>query len=193
MFISKELALAMAEGRRKFLSVYEGRAVLLMPFAENARHVSTHYVPELARSIMCEGEETCRYHFIQEVAKVHVASLVLRKALPYASRECSSLPAQVGFDAAGWSAKIVELTEHCFAAFHAGEEYGTLATIARAPVRKNNPVEFRWLHGHQLIDFPATPLSPENIVPAVIRGIYYPTMETRLDKDADGRIKHNSN
>lgn len=193
MFISKEMANAMAEGRKRFLSVYEGRAVLLMPFPESVRHVATHYVPELHRSVMCEGEGNCRFCFLQQVAKIHVAAWVFRSAAKFEDRASPKLPDHVVYDPAFWSAKIVELTEHCFEAFGDGQEYGTLATLGREPGRKNNKVHFHWLLGRQLENFPPQPLQCEQITPAVIRGTFYNKMETTIDKTPDGRTKHNSN
>lgn len=193
MFIPKELALAMAAGRRKFLSVYEGRAVLFMPFADHARHVSTHYVAELKRSVICQGVGQCQHHHLQEVAKCHVAALVYRKHMPYSAVKDMKLPPVLQFDPAGWVAKIVELTENCFDEFEAVKDYGTLCVISRKPGRKNNPVEFAWLDGHKLENFPAEPLAPENVVPAVIRGTFYPVADVAIDKNAKGRIKHKIN
>jgi hypothetical protein len=191
MRISKELAHAMAEGRKKFLCVYQSRAIVLCPYqGEGCVYVSTHYVPELKRSILCEGEGNCRYHDLKEVAKLHVAAQVLRKALPYAEREGKRIPKNVPWDPVGWTDKIVELTENCFAQFEAGRPEGTLATISRAPGRTNGKVEFHWLDS-KLVNVPDTPLSVEQLLPVVIRGSFYNKVETAsLDKSADGRTKH---
>ncbi len=188
MFIDKELAQAMAEGRKRFCCVYEGRALLVMPFPDTERHVATHYVPELKRSIICTGPETCRWHYLVDVAKKHVAAWVFRKAFPWDRRDGASLPATVPFRDCDWSARILELTEHCFAAFDSDRpEYATLGVIAREPGKVNNKVHFTWLHGKKLTQFPDKVLSPEELVPAVIRGTYYPTAAVALDKDEDGR------
>lgn len=190
MFISKELAAAMAEGRKRFLSVYEGRAVLFMPYGgDRHRYVATHYVPELHRSVLCPGPEECRFHHVQEVAKCHVAALVLRKALPYSSREGKGLPKKGSYSPEAWTAKIVELTESCFKAFQDQRPEGTLATIARPAGRKNGQVEFRWMES-ELTDYPEAPLSVEELLPVVIRGTFYNQAEVHLDKSGQRPIKH---
>lgn len=192
MFISKELATAMAEGRKRFLSVYEGRAVLVMPFAEQVRHVATHWVPELSRSLVCSGEGSCRYHHLQDVAKMHVAAWVARRALAYSTRlaDVKKIPAVCQWDPSLWSMKIVELTEACFESFERGAPYGTIGLLGREPGRKNNKAHWEWLETHRLEGFPAEVQRPEEVVPAVIRGTYYPTAKTSLDTDAEGRTKH---
>lgn len=190
MFISKDHAHGMAEGRKRFLSVYEGRAVLFMPFGgERHRYVATHYVAEQKRGVLCPGEETCAYHHLKEVAKCHVAALVLRSAAPYSEREGRKCSRQVDYRPDLWQTKIVELTESCFAAFEQGRPEGTLATIARAPGKRNNEVEFRWLDA-ELRDYPDAPLSVEELLPVIIRGAYYPQAEVHLDKSGRRPTKH---
>ena len=174
MFIGKEMAMAMAEGRKRFISVYQGRALCFMPFQVGTRFVGTHYVPELKRSLICEGEGQCRYHHLKVVAKLHVAALVFRNAFAYSQREGQAVPGSMEFSPAFWTMKIVELTESCFACFQGGAEDGTLASIARKPGRVNGEVEFRWLHGRVLLHYPDAPLSVEEVLPAVIRGTLYP-------------------
>jgi len=192
MFISKELAHAMAEGRKKFCCVYEGRALLIMPFVASERHVSTHYAADLHRSIICTGEGPCRYHHLPEIAKKHVGCWVHRQHMPYADREGLKVSAKLTYSPERWAAKIVELTESCFEAFEQDQPpFGTMAIIARLPGRKNNKVEFSWLRGKELTAFPPQQLTPEQIVPAVIRGTYYPgATVTALDNSDGGPTKH---
>lgn len=191
MFISSERAAALAEGRRKFLSVYEGRCVLFMPFCDTARYCSTHYVPELKRSIMCSGD-SCKFHFYPEVAKLHIAAWVHRHASPFAVITEGTLPEKFVFSNETWAAKIVEITEACFPAWRAfkTEPYGSCALIGREPGRKNGKVHFKGLSGTFLEGFPSEALAPETVIPAVIRGTYYPNARVGLDKSDEGRIEH---
>jgi len=112
--------------------------------------------------------------------------------MPYADREGLKVSAKLTYSPERWAAKIVELTESCFEAFEQDQPpFGTLGVIARAPGRKNNKVEFCWLRGKELASFPPQQLTPEEIVPAVIRGTYYPAATvTPLDNSAGGPTKH---
>lgn len=191
MFIPKEKALAMAEGRKRFFCIYQGKRTVMMPFVATARHVATHYVhghPK-GRSYICPGPG-CTLHHLPEVAKLHVAAYVFRHSGKYDPAKAISLPDKPTYDAELWIPKIVELTEACFAEFYRDQEYGTIASIGREPGRVNNKVVFCWLDGKLLHEFPADPLSPETIVPAVIRGVSYNSAEVALDESLPGPTKH---
>lgn len=190
MFISKEMAHAMASGRRQFLSVYEGRSVLFMPFGgDRCRYVGTHFVPELERSVMCEGEGVCRWCHLKIVAKCHVPALVFRRAEPYSTREGKNLPPFIEYVPELWPMKIVEITEACMKVWEEALPEGTLCTLARAPGRKNGKVEFRWMDS-QLRNYPDTRLNVEELLPAVIRGTFYNGAKIALDKSGETPIKH---
>lgn len=191
MWMSKERAMAMREGRKRFFSIYEGRAVCIMPFGgDRARYVGVHYVEAERRSYLCPGPATCPRHHIREVAKAHIPALVYKRWEPYKNRDGAGVPPKVEYSPEMWETKIVELTEHSLPAYEDTRPEGTMAIIARSPGRKTNKVEFHWLDS-QLINYPNMPLNVEELLPAIIRGAYYPTAEVvALDNSESGAIKH---